>query len=309
MRQRLLGALWIAAFISFIWVFGLTAWFTNEARYPTRPDNCTHNAQVDNQHEMCGSLWHRTLNDPVAFFTFWLAIFSAVLTGVSLIQMWFVSRADKTARIAADAAKDSAAAATEAADISKTALLVTQRAFVFLKEMSATFDREAAPPPGSLKARLLDSLGTSHLPINTWHLSPVWQNSRSTPAQRLTISFGCREFFGAMPDDFDFAYLSPPDPSFLGPKAEVRGSGVLLSGDLLTQLNEHASRSFYVWGAADYDDVFGINPRHRTEFCFRVDIAGWDSNGLPVLIYPLHSRHNGAENECLYPPAPYQAQA
>jgi len=54
------------------------------------------------------SFWERTTDDPVAAFTAALVLFTAVLAGVSMIQVRFLIRADETARIAATAAKRSA---------------------------------------------------------------------------------------------------------------------------------------------------------------------------------------------------------
>lgn len=53
-------------------------------------------------------LWHRTLTDPIALYTLLLAIFTAVLSGVAVAQIFLLLRGDKTARIAALAAKEAA---------------------------------------------------------------------------------------------------------------------------------------------------------------------------------------------------------
>jgi hypothetical protein len=54
------------------------------------------------------SFWERTTSDPLDLYTFLLAVFTAALVGVSTFQIYFLNRADKTARTAADAAKKSA---------------------------------------------------------------------------------------------------------------------------------------------------------------------------------------------------------
>jgi len=50
------------------------------------------------------TVWQRTTGDPVAFFTFVLAVFTAILSIVSIAQGYFLFRADNTARKAAEAA-------------------------------------------------------------------------------------------------------------------------------------------------------------------------------------------------------------
>lgn len=56
-------------------------------------------------------IWQRTWDDPVAFYTFILSIFTGLLAVVSTFQIIFLIKADKTARIAADAASLNAKAA------------------------------------------------------------------------------------------------------------------------------------------------------------------------------------------------------
>ena len=94
---------------------------------PIHPSAQGHHAELDNrphqnaqgkaeEHNGEGdaSLWIKTEKDPLAVYTLLLVIFTAVLAGVSGFQIYFLSRADKTARISADAAKTSADAATAA---------------------------------------------------------------------------------------------------------------------------------------------------------------------------------------------------
>jgi hypothetical protein len=56
------------------------------------------------------NLWSRTLSDPTAFFTAVLCVFTGVLAVASLWQGRLIIRADQTARIAADAANETASA-------------------------------------------------------------------------------------------------------------------------------------------------------------------------------------------------------
>lgn len=185
------------------------------------------------------------------------------------------------------------------------ALTTTQRAFVFIKEIAVSFDRPPNPPPGSAKAMAMAAMSAAHMPIKTWRLYPVWENSGDTPTRRLMTNFQCRGFFGRIPSDFDFPDEGLPEPSFIGPKAVIRGNGILLSPDWLTEMGKHESAHFYIWGWADYDDVFNATPRHRTEFCFEIVRVGTDLNGFPVLQFPLHSRFNNADEECSRRPGPY----
>jgi hypothetical protein len=75
-------------------------------------------------------IWERTWDDPIAFYTFMLAVFTGVLGTVSIVQIAFLIRADKTSRIAANAARESA-------EITKQTLVATQRPWIQVKLTAA----------------------------------------------------------------------------------------------------------------------------------------------------------------------------
>jgi len=57
------------------------------------------------------TLWQKARTDPIAMFTFWLMLFTAVLSIVGVIQLKLLSRAEAIARYTAQAASESANAA------------------------------------------------------------------------------------------------------------------------------------------------------------------------------------------------------
>ena len=67
--------------------------------------------------------WGKTAEDPVAYFTFWLVILTAVLSAASVFQFIMLIRADITSRLAAEAAK-------RATEIANSTLIETQRAWI-----------------------------------------------------------------------------------------------------------------------------------------------------------------------------------
>jgi hypothetical protein len=100
------------------------------------------NAGTDKQQPtktICQSLsiiWDRTLEDPVAFYTFVLSIFTALLAIVSATQIYFLTRADKTARITAEAAKKSAG-------IAEKSLLAANRPLITIDPLNLRGPNEA----------------------------------------------------------------------------------------------------------------------------------------------------------------------
>lgn len=64
-------------------------------------------------------IWDRTWDDPVAFYTFVLGIFTALLAVISAVQIAFLLRADKTTRISANAAMLAANAAKRSVELAE----------------------------------------------------------------------------------------------------------------------------------------------------------------------------------------------
>jgi hypothetical protein len=75
------------------------------------------------------TIWERTRNDPTAYFTFWLVIFTGVLA-VSTIGLWLVTGT------AARAARDSADVAAEQVKLAKETAARQLRAYVHLESIT-----------------------------------------------------------------------------------------------------------------------------------------------------------------------------
>jgi hypothetical protein len=88
----------------------------NQQQHINTPDTPANTASDQHKpsksfRERLSVIWDRTWEDPVAFYTFVLGIFTFFLVAVSAGQGYFLFRADKTARIAAEAAALNAKAA------------------------------------------------------------------------------------------------------------------------------------------------------------------------------------------------------
>src|SRR5262245_8251382 len=84
------------------------------------------NEQLDAIPALLQHLWARTWDNPVAFYTFVLAIFTALLALLSLIQIGFLIRLGKTLRRSTNAAK----LASEAAMAGQRAYVVPEPFFI-----------------------------------------------------------------------------------------------------------------------------------------------------------------------------------
>jgi hypothetical protein len=87
----------------------------------------------------------------------------------------------------------------------------------------------------------------------------------------------------------------------------IAPGGIIESAILPVQLEQMdnilaGTQYLYVWGWAEYDDVFAGTSRHRTEFCFRWTVGGNVRDAKKVSTrYNIHERHNGADEECEFP--------
>lgn len=112
-------------------------WYSAEqasvALHPRATSSAREDAQAPSGQCRPSEAWwqclsRRTFEDPVAFWTLFLAGFTGTLVFISLRQFKYIRTADRTARLAADAARQSAEAAKASAD----AFCDLERAYVFL---------------------------------------------------------------------------------------------------------------------------------------------------------------------------------
>jgi hypothetical protein len=243
---------------------------------------------------------HETIADvsaeDVAYYTKVLAWFTAVLAIVSAAQGVLLFRADKTARLSADAALKAAKATENSVEVAKTALRDTERAFVYLKTIEVRFER--APPWMRVNGREVDGR------VLSFSLTPVWANSGKTPAMKMLLNvetevFPCPE----APDKIGFQDDGTPRHGVLGPTTEMMVAPKPVTGDVLERLKS-GQGSLLIWGWVDYNDVFPDTARHRTEFCLEIKIK-IQADGSPLMGMQVYRRFNGFDGECFNPPKPY----
>lgn len=104
MGPAILVCAFCAAFPVSMW------WVGTDLAAANQPANTAAESKAEQQQPR-EPIWSATYNDPVALWTFALTVFSAILSVISYKQFGYLRSADKTARIAAYAAKESADAA------------------------------------------------------------------------------------------------------------------------------------------------------------------------------------------------------
>jgi hypothetical protein len=205
-------------------------------------------------HESAQSLWVPT--DSVGLYTLVLAVFTALLAVVSGVQGFLLLRADKTARIAADAAKRSADAAFAA-----------ERARFFIVIESHNLRQII----GNVESRGILASGEN------FSIKYRFRNYGKTPGiiKELTLN----SMIAAAPPD-------PPSHSFVSkdfPERMIGANGSTpedwygpVTTPELSQVQAIGGNSsrFWFYGRLYYDDVFGNQQVHRFYFRGNRTIGG-----------------------------------
>jgi hypothetical protein len=89
------------------------------------------NKTVQSQSEAEKPFWQKATTDPVAAFTLFLVIFTAILSAVGVIQLNMLTRAETVAEKSAQAAKDSA-------DVARDTLVATNRPWIQVISITIT---------------------------------------------------------------------------------------------------------------------------------------------------------------------------
>ncbi len=176
-------------------------------------------------------------------------------------------------------------AASKQVRLSRQALVETDRAFVFVSE-----------------GLINPAINSKTDKVEQWNTGVRWKNSGTTPTKNLRLHITLAVFDNPMPEDFAFPTGPVPDVHVLIAPGGTIDSAVL-SIDLEQMEGVHeGTKHLYVWGWAEYDDVFDGTPRHRTEFCYKWHVGGnIRSKDKYATRYNLHLRHNGADEECEFP--------
>jgi hypothetical protein len=177
-------------------------------------------------------------------------------------------------------------ATEELAKTARDALITTERPFVFLNDLIPA-DFVLTPRGGGVE---MLSLG----------LKPHWGNNGNTPTRDMKIQVNWKDCpNAALPADFFYDYTDGPAPMFLGPKAFEWSEAIKISGPVAT--NALYERSYiFVWGRADYKDIFDATTPHFTKWCYRL-VFHWD-RGKPFLkppdIQPVaFGTYNGSDED------------
>lgn len=205
-----------------------------------------------------------------------LALFAGLLVLIARAQ---ARRLDDTARAAAGTAQ----AAQQTARTAENALVAGQRAFMFLREFKTFLHVD-------------DASGQYR-----WTLHPVWENSGNTPTKGLEIYTTYRLLDAPLAPGYDFPSTAHEMVTAIaGPRALVEGAPGSIGADDLAAVQQ-GKKYFYIWGRAEYHDIFDGTGRHTTRFCNQlVQVIGdpaapINEHNMVQLMFGFHSENNSAD--------------
>jgi hypothetical protein len=183
---------------------------------------------------------------------------------------------------AAFAAGEAAKAAKASTEISREALISTERAFAFMERINST----------PVQANFIDSYTVSE-----WHLQPQWRNTGKTATVRAVNCINVWNGPSGIADGPEAEAFTYPDYGsaeaiMLAPGAEMHGLLIKIPVDQLREVRAETRRIF-VWGWIEYDDVFAETARHRSQFCMKLEVIGDPAQKGEPFKYRLHGPFNG----------------
>ena len=102
----------------------------------------------------------------------------------------------------------------------------------------------------------------------------------------------------SFPDMWDPRELNEYSVISVGPQSSLKGRTISIPTEAMIEAAEERQRIF-IWGWAEYDEVFPNAPRHRTEFCAEIKVMGNpktpDFNNFTL---SFERQHNGVDEEC-----------
>ena len=214
-------------------------------------------------------LWppiYRKSDPPIVWWTAALCLVAVVSATISYFQWRALARTDETTR---------------------EALISVQRAFVVIKDFKLQ--------------RIID---TKRIPA--YQITPLWENSGLTPTREMVTNGSWALFKERMPEDYKFPDMPgiPGRRLLLGPKAAMNGGSLIIPSSVFDQAKKGINR-LYIWGWADYNDIFRNTARHRTEFCSEILITGDPHSSDLTVTFGVCDRFNGADSETMRKPEPY----
>lgn len=143
---------------------------------------------------------------------------------------------------------------------------------------------------------------------DTLHINPVWENSGTTPTRKMINSVSNIVIDNNKSiDNYSFQDLDETGkplkdksgciPLYIGPKGALWGGTVKIPLKTIKMASNGQCRIF-VYGWAEYNDIFAGTDRHRTEFYRELVIPMFNKIPDIKIMDVLVKQHNCSDDEC-----------
>jgi hypothetical protein len=182
--------------------------------------------------------------------------------------------------------QDSIAVAKRSAEVAENSIVQLQRALIVLTNFN------------------IDTLVRGQSIIG-YQISAMFENTGNTIAKRYTGNANIVMWDGDLPPAFPFADRQSVGVAngFVGPRVKVPFPISIAIQDVLDILKK--KRRGFMYGWVEYEDVFEIGRKRRTEFCVELDIIGDPlvrSEKSSIFGFGGYGKYNGTDEDCLYKP-------
>jgi hypothetical protein len=188
-------------------------------------------------------------------------------------------------------AQSASNAAQDQVSLSREALIMTERAFVFCERIEHFWRAKKETKE-----------------IIEWIFFPVWKNSGNTPTKH---GMGCVNTWlavdaGDLPHDFTFPDYGSAERIMIGPNLQRNGLQLSIPIETMHKIREGTAHA-YMWGWAEYNTIFTTDTiRHRSEFCVEIQVTGNPIYKEGGFAFRAHGPFNGFDDECYRKPKPYE---
>jgi hypothetical protein len=252
--------------------------------------------------EECKTMWERTTSDPVAFFTFWLVVFTGGL-GVSTVMLWLAGekQIEFLRESAASQGRDMQASISESIRAATAMEGVAQGIDLSVKATEANIETIRERTALQMRAYISVLINTGVYQEKDknfkFDVRPVVINTGNTPAHKFTYWASARILPHPVPPDFDFpeGEDSLKAGFVLGPHQNIVINAMVpdfVDDAEVDEIKRGINRRACVWGIVFYEDVFG--EPHRTRFCHNIHFYV-GANGTEMVSGNYSAQHNDAD--------------
>jgi hypothetical protein len=279
---------------SLFWI-AVLGWQAAHAPSEIEKQKCYETAEQEgHKSEECKTMWERTTSDPVAFFTFWLVIFTGGL-GISTVMLWLAGekQIEFLRESSASQGRDMQASIAESIRAATAMEGVAQGIDLSVKATQSNIEMLRERTAMQMRAYVAVVIGSAVYQERDRQLrfeaKPVMINTGHTPAHNVRFQACSAILPIPVPDDFVYEPSDERGGAPLNPNQTFIMSAIVpgyVEDAEIEAIKRGTGKALVVWGIVTYRDVFGEN--HQTRFAHTITWLRDDSN---ILGY-FNTHHN-----------------